>query len=164
MVDVVHLPNGVNKKLWTLHFKYGWSKKVSTVLDTCGYTVISPAATRRFALKADQLRYLLRRLEWARLGSSILTSFYRSVVQKQHPSPFAVRCSSCSRKAQDEAAKSAQQIAGSSVATTEDFYTSRCSSDASCILTDGARPPNTLCMFPSWPAGGYTAYGPAPPG
>lgn len=62
------------------------------------------------------------------------------------PSSFAVRCSSCSRKAQDEVVKSAQQIAGSSVLTTEDIYTSRCSSDASCILTDGARPPNTLSV------------------
>lgn len=61
------------------------------------------------------------------------------------PSPFAVRCSSCSRKAQDDV-KSTQQIAGSSVLTTEDIYTSRCSSDASCILTDGARPANILCV------------------
>lgn len=49
---------------------------------TCSYNTVC------LVRKANQLRYLLRRLEWARPGSSILTTFYRCVVQKQHPHPL----------------------------------------------------------------------------
>lgn len=49
---------------------------------TCSYNTVC------LVKKANQLQYLLRRLEWARLCSSILTSFYRCAVQKQHPHPL----------------------------------------------------------------------------
>lgn len=57
---------------------------------TCSYNTVC------LVKKANQLRYLLRRLERARLGSFILTSIYRCGTEAA-PSPFAVRCSSCSR-------------------------------------------------------------------
>lgn len=58
-------------------------QKLSTVLST-----VQPTCSYNLVKKANQLWCLLGRLEWARLSASILTSFYRRVVQKQHPRPL----------------------------------------------------------------------------
>lgn len=59
---------------------------------TCSYNMVC------LVKKANRLRYLLRRLEWARLGSSILTSFYWCVVQKQHPHPLRCGAAAVARR------------------------------------------------------------------
>ncbi|KAI3364456.1 hypothetical protein L3Q82_011248, partial [Scortum barcoo] len=91
-------------------------------------------------LQAHQQRlYFLRRLRRAGLGSSVLTSFYRCVVESVLSSCIIVwhgSCSAAEKKALQRVVKAAQRTVGCSLPTTTDIYTSRCRKRASCIMKD----------------------------
>ncbi|KAI3359347.1 hypothetical protein L3Q82_002853 [Scortum barcoo] len=75
----------------------------------------------------------------AGLGSSILTSFYRCVVESVLSSCIIVwhgSCSAAEKKALQRVVKAAQRTVGRSLPTTTDIYTSRCRKRASCIMKD----------------------------
>ncbi|KAI3374111.1 hypothetical protein L3Q82_005925 [Scortum barcoo] len=79
--------------------------------------------------KAHQRLYFLRRLRRAGLGSSVLTSFYRCVVESVLSSCIIVwhgSCSAAEKKALQRVVKAAQRTVGRSLPTTMDIYTSRC--------------------------------------
>ncbi|KAI3373987.1 hypothetical protein L3Q82_022554, partial [Scortum barcoo] len=89
--------------------------------------------------KAHQCLYFLRRLRRAGLGSSVLTSFYRCVVESVLSSCIIVwhgSCSAAEKKALQRVVKAAQRTVGRSLSTTMDIYTSRCRKRASCIMKD----------------------------
>ncbi|KAI3361976.1 hypothetical protein L3Q82_012327 [Scortum barcoo] len=89
--------------------------------------------------KAHQRLYFLRRLRRAGLGSSVLTSFYRCVVESVLSSCIIVwhgSCSAAEKKALQRVVKAAQRTVGCSLPTTLDIYTSRCRKRASCIMKD----------------------------
>ncbi|KAI3370782.1 hypothetical protein L3Q82_007318 [Scortum barcoo] len=89
--------------------------------------------------KAHQRLYFLRRLRRAGLGSSVLTSFYRCVVESVLSSCIIVwhgSCSAAEKKALQRVVKAAQRTVGRSLPTTMDIYTSRCRKRASCIMKD----------------------------
>ncbi|KAI3375717.1 hypothetical protein L3Q82_004025 [Scortum barcoo] len=89
--------------------------------------------------KAHQRLYFLRRLRRAGLGSSVLTSFYRCVVESVLSSCIIVwhgSCSAAEKKALQRVVKAAQRTVGCSLSTTTDIYTSRCRKRASCIMKD----------------------------
>ncbi|KAI3365727.1 hypothetical protein L3Q82_000688 [Scortum barcoo] len=72
-------------------------------------------------------------------GSSVLTSFYRCVVESVLSSCIIVwhgSCSAAEKKALQRMVKAAQRTVGSSLSTTTDIYTSRCRKRASCITKD----------------------------
>ncbi|KAI3362841.1 hypothetical protein L3Q82_001884 [Scortum barcoo] len=81
-----------------------------------------------------------RRLRRAGLGSSVLTSFYRCVVESVLSSCIIVwhgsSCSAVEKKALQRVVKAAQRTVGCSLPTTTDIYTSRCRKRASCIMKD----------------------------
>ncbi|KAI3365925.1 hypothetical protein L3Q82_009696 [Scortum barcoo] len=80
-----------------------------------------------------------RRLRRAGLGSSVLTSFYRCVVESVLSSCIIVwhgSCSAAEKKALQRVVKAAQRTVGCSLPTTTDIYTSRCRKRASCIMKD----------------------------
>ncbi|KAI3363340.1 hypothetical protein L3Q82_011965, partial [Scortum barcoo] len=90
-------------------------------------------------LQAHQRLYFLRRLRRAGLGSSVLTSFYRCVVESVLSSCIIVwhgSCSAAEKKALQRVVKAAQRTVGCSLPTTTDIYTSRCRKRASCIMKD----------------------------
>ncbi|KAI3352912.1 hypothetical protein L3Q82_019485 [Scortum barcoo] len=90
-------------------------------------------------LQAHQRLYFLRRLRRAGLGSSVLTSFYRCVVESVLSSCIIVwhgSCSAAEKKALQRVVKAAQRTVGRSLPTTMDIYTSRCRKRASCIMKD----------------------------
>ncbi|KAI3366786.1 hypothetical protein L3Q82_009451 [Scortum barcoo] len=75
----------------------------------------------------------------AGLGSSVLTSFYRCVVESVLSSCIIVwhgSCSAAEKKALQRVVKAAQRTVGRSLPTTTDIYTSRCRKRASCIMKD----------------------------
>ncbi|KAI3377835.1 hypothetical protein L3Q82_008975 [Scortum barcoo] len=75
----------------------------------------------------------------AGLGSSVLTSFYRCVVESVLSSCIIVwhgSCSAAEKKALQRVVKAAQRTVGRSLPTTMDIYTSRCRKRASCIMKD----------------------------
>ncbi|KAI3372701.1 hypothetical protein L3Q82_023163, partial [Scortum barcoo] len=83
--------------------------------------------------------YFLRRLRRAGLGSSVLTSSYRCVVESVLSSCIIVwhgSCSAAEKKALQRVVKAAQRTVGRSLPTTMDIYTSRCRKRASCIMKD----------------------------
>ncbi|KAI3368906.1 hypothetical protein L3Q82_025426 [Scortum barcoo] len=89
--------------------------------------------------KAHQRLYFLRRLRRAGMGSSVLTSFYRCVVESVLSSCIIVwhgSCSAAEKKALQRVVKAAQRTVGCSLPTTTDIYTSRCRKRASCIMKD----------------------------
>ncbi|KAL6457442.1 hypothetical protein MHYP_G00344050 [Metynnis hypsauchen] len=97
--------------------------------------------------KAHQRLYFLRRLRRAGLGSSVLTSFYRCVVESVLCSGITVWHGSCSvaeRKALQSVVKAAQRTVGVSFPTTMDIYTSRCKKRATSIMKDPTHPAHTL--------------------
>ncbi|KAI3376821.1 hypothetical protein L3Q82_000396 [Scortum barcoo] len=76
--------------------------------------------------KAHQRLYFLRRLRRAGLGSSVLTSFYRCVVESVLSSCIIVwhgSCSAAEKKALQRVVKAAQRTVGCSLPTTTDIYT-----------------------------------------
>ncbi|KAI3354789.1 hypothetical protein L3Q82_004531 [Scortum barcoo] len=102
--------------------------------------------------KAHQHLYFLRRLRRAGLGSSVLTSFYRCVVESVLSSCIIVwhgSCSAAEKKALQRVVKAAQRTVGCSLPTTTDIYTSRCRKRASCIMKDPTHTAHTNCL--SWP-------------
>ncbi|KAI4891381.1 hypothetical protein NFI96_025937, partial [Prochilodus magdalenae] len=97
--------------------------------------------------KAHQRLYFLRRLRRAGLGSSVLTSFYRCLVESVLCSSINVwhgSCSAADRKALQRVVKSAQRSVGVSLPTTTDIYTSRCRKRATCIMKDPTHPAHSL--------------------
>ncbi|KAI4871444.1 hypothetical protein NFI96_013072, partial [Prochilodus magdalenae] len=97
--------------------------------------------------KAHQRLYFLRRLRQAGLGSSVLTSFYRCVVESVLCSSINVwhgGCSAADRKALQRVVKAAQRSVGVSLPTTTDIYTSRCRKRATCIMKDPTHPAHSL--------------------
>ncbi|KAI4898113.1 hypothetical protein NFI96_015382, partial [Prochilodus magdalenae] len=91
--------------------------------------------------------YFLRRLRRAGLGSSVLTSFYRCVVESVLCSSINVwhgSCSAADRKALQRVVKAAQRSVGVSLPTTTDIYTSRCRKRATCIMKDPTHPAHSL--------------------
>ncbi|KAI4881086.1 hypothetical protein NFI96_012676, partial [Prochilodus magdalenae] len=93
--------------------------------------------------KAHQRLFFLRRLRRAGLGSSVLTSFYRCVVESVLCSSINVwhgSCSAADRKALQRVVKAAQRSVGVSLPTTMDIYTSRCRTRATCIMKDPTHP------------------------
>ncbi|KAI3377377.1 hypothetical protein L3Q82_008568, partial [Scortum barcoo] len=85
-----------------------------------------------------------RRLRRAGLGSSVLTSFYRCVVESVLSSCIIVwhgSCSAAEKKALQRVVKAAQRTVGCSLPTTTDIYTSRCRKRASCIMKDPTHSP-----------------------
>ncbi|KAI3364745.1 hypothetical protein L3Q82_000901 [Scortum barcoo] len=102
--------------------------------------------------KAHQRLYFLRRLRRAGLGSSVLTSFYRCVVESVLSSCIIVwhgSCSAAEKKALQRVVKAAQRTVGCSLPTTMDIYTSRCRKRASCIMKDPTHTMHTHCLSPS---------------
>uniref|UniRef100_A0A3B1KLM0 Reverse transcriptase domain-containing protein n=1 Tax=Astyanax mexicanus TaxID=7994 RepID=A0A3B1KLM0_ASTMX len=92
--------------------------------------------TSTLVRKAHQRLYFLRRLRRAGLGSVVLTSFYRCVVESVVCSSINVwhgSCSAADRKALQRVVKAAQRIVGVSFPSTTDIYTSRCRKRATCI-------------------------------
>ncbi|KAI3369211.1 hypothetical protein L3Q82_007452 [Scortum barcoo] len=87
----------------------------------------------------------------AGLGSSVLTSFYRCVVESVLSS---CSCSAAEKKALQRVVKAAQRTVGRSLPTTMDIYTSRCRKRASCIMKDPTHTAHTHCLSPSPQAGG----------
>ncbi|KAI3365725.1 hypothetical protein L3Q82_000691 [Scortum barcoo] len=74
--------------------------------------------------KAHQRLYFLRRLRRAGLGSSVLTSFYRCVVESVLSSCIIVwhgSCSAAEKKALQRVVKAAQRTVGRSLPTTTDM-------------------------------------------
>ncbi|KAI3372152.1 hypothetical protein L3Q82_007008 [Scortum barcoo] len=74
--------------------------------------------------KAHQRLYFLRRLRRAGLGSSVLTSFYRCVVESVLSSCIIVwhgSCSAAEKKALQRVVKAAQRTVGRSLPTTTDI-------------------------------------------
>ncbi|KAI3358132.1 hypothetical protein L3Q82_003137 [Scortum barcoo] len=72
-------------------------------------------------------------------GGSVLTSFYRCVVESVLSSCIIVwhgSCSAAEKKALQRVVKAAQRTVGRSLPTTMDIYTSRCRKRASCIMKD----------------------------
>ncbi|KAI4891278.1 hypothetical protein NFI96_006373, partial [Prochilodus magdalenae] len=99
--------------------------------------------TSSLVRKAHQRLYFLRRLRRAGLGSSVLTSFYRCVVESVLCSSISVwhgSCSAADRKALQRLLKAAQKSVGVSLPTTTDIYTSRCRKRATCIMKDATHP------------------------
>ncbi|KAI3376533.1 hypothetical protein L3Q82_016993 [Scortum barcoo] len=116
--------------------------------------------------KAHQRIYFLRRLRRAGLGSSVLTSFYRCVVESVLSSCIIVwhgSCSAAEKKALQRVVKAAQRTVGCSLPTTTDIYTSRCRKRASCIMKDPTHTTHTNCLSPSPQAGGCGALRAGPP-
>ncbi|TKS65262.1 putative RNA-directed DNA polymerase from transposon X-element [Collichthys lucidus] len=104
--------------------------------------------------KAHQRLYFLRRLRRAGLGSSVLTSFYRCVVESAMCTCITVwhgSCSAAEKKALQRVVKAAQRTVGCSLPTTTDTYTSRCRKRASCIMKDPTHPAHAL--FAPLPSG-----------
>ncbi|KAI3357225.1 hypothetical protein L3Q82_015686 [Scortum barcoo] len=88
-----------------------------------------------------QRLYFLRRLRRAGLGSSVLTFFYRCVVESVLSSCIIVwhgSCSAAEKKALQRVVKAAHErtVGCSLPTTTTDIYTSRCRKRASCIMKD----------------------------
>ncbi|KAI4896076.1 hypothetical protein NFI96_027208, partial [Prochilodus magdalenae] len=82
--------------------------------------------TSSLVRKAHQRLYFLRRLRRAGLGSSVLTSFYRCVVESVLCCSINVwhgSCSAADRKALQMVVKAAQRSVGVSLPTTTDIYT-----------------------------------------
>ncbi|KAI4893701.1 hypothetical protein NFI96_000602 [Prochilodus magdalenae] len=103
--------------------------------------------TSSLVRKAHQRLYFLRRLRRAGLGSSVLTSFYRCVVESVLCSSINVwhgSCSAADRKALQRVVKAAQRSVGVSLPTTTDIYTSRCRKRATCIMRDPTHPAHPL--------------------
>ncbi|KAI4901271.1 hypothetical protein NFI96_004577 [Prochilodus magdalenae] len=104
--------------------------------------------TSSLVRKAHQRLYFLRRLRRAGLGSSVLTSFYRCVVESVLCSSINVwhgSCSAADRKALQRVVKAAQRSVGVSLpTTTTDIYTSRCRKRATCIMKDPTHPAHSL--------------------
>ncbi|KAI4894551.1 hypothetical protein NFI96_022922 [Prochilodus magdalenae] len=103
--------------------------------------------TSSLVRKAHQRLYFLRRLRRAGLGSSVLTSFYRCVVESVLCSSINVwhgSCSAADRKALQRVVKAAQRSVGVSLPTTTDIYTSRCRKRATCIMKDPTHPAHSL--------------------
>ncbi|KAI3373689.1 hypothetical protein L3Q82_021965 [Scortum barcoo] len=101
--------------------------------------------------KAHQRLYFLRRLRRAGLGSSVLTSFYRCVVESVLSSCIIVwhgSCSAAEKKALQRVVKAAQRTVGRSLPTTTDIYTSRCRKRASCIMKDPTHSHCTCTVCP----------------
>ncbi|KAI3370507.1 hypothetical protein L3Q82_025268 [Scortum barcoo] len=117
-------------------------------------------------LQAHQRLYFLRRLRRAGLGSSVLTSFYRCVVESVLSSCIIVwhgSCSAAEKKALQRVVKAAQRTVGRSLPTTTDIYTSRCRKRASCIMKDPTHTCTLNCLSPSPQAGGCGALKAGPP-
>ncbi|KAI3356586.1 hypothetical protein L3Q82_017786, partial [Scortum barcoo] len=116
-----------------------------------------------------QRLYFLRRLRRAGMGSSVLTSFYRCVVESVLSSCIIVwhgSCSAAEKKAlQQRVVKAAQRTVGRSLSiSTTDIYTSRCRKRASCIMKDPhSHRTRTVCLSPSPQAGGCGALRAGPP-
>ncbi|KAI4890202.1 hypothetical protein NFI96_002001, partial [Prochilodus magdalenae] len=103
--------------------------------------------TSSLVRKAHQRLYFLRRLRRAGLGSLVLTSFYRCVVESVLCSSINVwhgSCSAADRKALQRVVKAAQRSVGVSLPTTTDIYTSRCRKRATCIMRDPTHPAHSL--------------------
>ncbi|XP_049329271.1 uncharacterized protein LOC125791563 [Astyanax mexicanus] len=103
--------------------------------------------TSTLVRKAHQRLYFLRRLRRAGLGSAVLTSFYRFVVESVVCSSINVwhgSCSAADRKALQRVVKAAQRIVGVSLPSTTDICTSRCRKRATCIRKDPAHPAHAL--------------------
>ncbi|KAI3358993.1 hypothetical protein L3Q82_015376 [Scortum barcoo] len=101
--------------------------------------------------KAHQRLYFLRRLRRAGMGSSVLTSFYRCVVESVLSSCIIVwhgSCSAAEKKALQRVVKAAQRTVGCSLPTTTDIYTSRCRKRASCIMKDPTHTAHTSNPVP----------------
>ncbi|KAI3370921.1 hypothetical protein L3Q82_007431 [Scortum barcoo] len=104
----------------------------------------------------------------AGLGSSVLTSFYRCVVESVLSSCIIVWHGSCfgaaEKKALQRVVKAAQRTVGRSLPTTTDIYTSRCRKRASCIMKDPTHTCTCMnCLSPSPQAGGCGALRAGPP-
>ncbi|KAI4879613.1 hypothetical protein NFI96_006236 [Prochilodus magdalenae] len=116
--------------------------------------------TSSLVRKAHQRLYFLRWLRRAGLGSSVLTSFYRCVVESVLCSSINVwhgSCSAADRKALQRVVKAAQRSVGVSLPTTTDIYTFRCRKRATCIMKDPTHPAHSLSRSPQ--AGGCEALG-----
>ncbi|KAI4896969.1 hypothetical protein NFI96_005599 [Prochilodus magdalenae] len=104
--------------------------------------------TSSLVRKAHQRLYFLRRLRRAGLGSSVLISFYRCVVESVLCSSINVwhgSCSAADRKALQRVVKAAQRSVGVSLpTTTTDIYTTRCRKRATCIMRDPTHPAHSL--------------------
>ena len=97
--------------------------------------------------KAHQRLYFLRRLRHAGLGSSVLSSFYRCVVESVLSSCINVwhgSCSAAEKKALQRVVKAAQRTVGRNLPSTTDVYKARCRKRASCIMEDPTHPSHTL--------------------
>ncbi|KAI4879285.1 hypothetical protein NFI96_006046 [Prochilodus magdalenae] len=103
--------------------------------------------TSSLVRKAHQQLYFLRGLRRAGLGSPVLTSFYRCVVESVLCSSISAwhgSCSAADRKALQRVVKAAQRSVGVSLPTTTDIYTSRCRKRATCIMKDPTHPAHSL--------------------
>ncbi|KAI3371833.1 hypothetical protein L3Q82_006717 [Scortum barcoo] len=151
-----------------------WQPQADTLVDTGskGQTPpLSPVHRRDcggsgLQLQAHQHLYFLRRLRRAGLGSSVLTSFYRCVVESVLSSCIIVwhgSCSAAEKKALQRVVKAAQRTVGRSLPTTTDIYTSRCRKRASCIMKDPTHTAHANCLSPSPQAGGCGALRAGPP-
>ncbi|KAI4883003.1 hypothetical protein NFI96_002046 [Prochilodus magdalenae] len=107
--------------------------------------------TSSLVRKAHQRLYFLRRLRRAGLGSSVLTSLYRCVVESVLCSSISVwhgSCSAADGKALQRVVKAAQRSVGVSLPTTTDIYTTRCRKRATCIRKDPTHPAHSLFVPP----------------
>ncbi|KAI4874406.1 hypothetical protein NFI96_007553, partial [Prochilodus magdalenae] len=103
--------------------------------------------TSSLVRKAHQRLYFLRRLRRAGLGSSVLTSFYRCVVESVLCSSINVwheSCSAADRKALQMVVEAARRSVGVSLPTTMDIYTTSCRKRANCIMKDPTHPAHSL--------------------
>ncbi|KAI3352070.1 hypothetical protein L3Q82_020886 [Scortum barcoo] len=119
--------------------RWKWSPASGTWAYTSLTTLTWSKNTSCLIRKAHQRLYFLRRLRRAGLGSSVLTSFYRCVVESVLSSCIIVwhgSCSAAEKKALQRVVKAAQRTVGRSLPTTMDIYTSRCRKWASCIMKD----------------------------
>ncbi|KAI3355005.1 hypothetical protein L3Q82_004794 [Scortum barcoo] len=104
-----------------------------------GRHLTSPPSPVHIGGTAVEVVSSFRRLRRAGLGSSVLTSFYRCVVESVLSSCIIVwhgSCSAAEKKALQRVVKAAQRTVGRSLSTTTDIYTSRCRKQASCIMKD----------------------------
>ncbi|KAI4876536.1 hypothetical protein NFI96_002224 [Prochilodus magdalenae] len=88
-----------------------------------------------------------RRLRRAGLGSSVLTSFYRCVVESVVCSSINMwhgSCSAADMKDLQRVVKAAQRSVGVSLPTTTDIYASRCRRRATSIMKDPTHPAHAL--------------------
>lgn len=102
--------------------------------------------------KAHQRLYFLRKLKHAGIGISILTSFYRCMVEIVLTSCITVwwgYCSVADRRALQRIVKSAQKIHQAQFAICKWYLHHQMLKKATCIMTEGPCPPRKLSIFHS---------------